>query len=62
MRDLALLHSVSSNYSTDSTSRPLEQGRTWVDHFGELTVVNLTNNMVCDLVFEQCGWFGCAPP
>lgn len=20
--------------------------------------MNLTNNMVCDLVFEQCGWFG----
>lgn len=49
-----------SHSTTFSPPPSIEQGRTWIDHFGELTVVNLTNNMVCDLVFEQCGWFGCA--
>lgn len=33
-------------------------GRTWVDHFGELTVEALGSGLVCDLVFTECGWFG----
>ena len=33
-------------------------GRTWVDHFGELTVEARTSGLVCDLVFAECGWFG----
>lgn len=45
-------------YPPQSRINNVLMGRTWIDHFGELTVVNLTNNMVCDLVFEQCGWFG----
>ena len=33
-------------------------GRTWVDHFGELSVEALHSGLVCDLVFTECGWFG----
>jgi hypothetical protein len=34
-------------------------GRTWVDTFGDLLVVNLTKGEYCALHFSQCGWFGC---
>ena len=33
-------------------------GRTWVDHFGELSVEALGSGLVCELVFHECGWFG----
>lgn len=33
-------------------------GRTWVDHFGELSVEALGSGLVTELVFQECGWFG----
>lgn len=33
-------------------------GRTWVDHFGELTVEALSSGLVADCVFSEAGWFG----
>mmetsp|Transcript_33884 Transcript_33884/g.74115 ORF Transcript_33884/g.74115 Transcript_33884/m.74115 type:complete len:452 (-) Transcript_33884:116-1471(-) len=33
-------------------------GRSWMDHFSDLLVVNLTKGEYCVLTFTQCGWFG----
>eukprot|EP00210_Caulerpa_lentillifera_P008633 g8236.t1 len=33
-------------------------GRTWVDTFGPMTVINVTTGDKCELDFTPCGWFG----
>jgi hypothetical protein len=32
-------------------------GRSWIDHFGDQLVINLTRGEYCMLTFNQCGWF-----
>mmetsp|Transcript_23605 Transcript_23605/g.39595 ORF Transcript_23605/g.39595 Transcript_23605/m.39595 type:complete len:450 (-) Transcript_23605:347-1696(-) len=32
-------------------------GRSWIDHFGDQLVINLTRGEYCTLTFNQCGWF-----
>jgi Oxysterol-binding protein len=45
-------------YPPQSRVHNILVGRTWVDHLGEMTIENMTTGMVCDLVFNECGWFG----
>lgn len=55
---LAAFGEVYALYPPQSRVHNILVGRTWVDHLGEMTVENVTTGRVCDLVFNECGWFG----